>query len=169
MDVDPAFHSFPTTLSCPPRPRPPPLSLHCATQHLPTLQSHNMSPTTASEKEWARIKVQSLLSQILHHVAPRPSDVVIVGACCQCLHGGQPWESWECCIMTHNGVPVRGGGVVVSRAATCLWIPQAKSVSCYSSWLHGTAGGNFAGKKAWKGCSYGTPALKVLVCLQHST
>ena len=62
-----------------------------------------------------------------------------------------------------------GGGVVVSRAATCLWIPQAKSVSCYSSWLHGTAGGNFAGKKAWKGCSYGTPALKVLVCLQHST
>ena len=69
-----------------------------------------MSPTTAAEKEWARIKVQSLLSQILHHVAPRPSDVVIVGACCQCLHGGQPWESWECCIMTHNGVPVRGGG-----------------------------------------------------------
>ena len=74
-----------------------------------------MSPTTASEKEWARIKVQSLLSQILHHVAPRPSDVVIVGACCQCLHGGQPWESWECCIMTHNGVPVRGGGSSVTR------------------------------------------------------
>ena len=56
---------------CPPAPPP--------SQHLPTLQAFHMNPVRAADKEWAHMKTQSLLTQILHHVAPLPSDVVVIG------------------------------------------------------------------------------------------
>jgi hypothetical protein len=50
-------------------------------QHLSTLQDDSVRRARVDAKEWAHTKAQSLLSQILHHVAPRPWDIVVVGAC----------------------------------------------------------------------------------------
>ena len=48
---------------------PPPL---LATQHLPTLQQFYHSRARRQEKEWARAKHDSMFSQILAKLAPKP-------------------------------------------------------------------------------------------------
>jgi hypothetical protein len=137
------------------RPPPPP------SQHLPTLQGFHMNPVRAADKEWAHMKTQSLLTQILHHVAPLPSDVVVIGTRrgggATGGPGGGGGRSWR-------GAGEGEGGVCAPSSSTpCHVHVQATEATAHVNHVPilFLSGGNFAGKPAWKGSKYGTPALKV--------
>ena len=78
-----------------------------------------MGARRGADKEWARAKRDSMLSQILRHVAPRPFDLVVIGGNFDGMH------AWKRC---SYGTPMlkasdgEGGGVAGPTIAIVQWL-----------------------------------------------
>lgn len=62
-------------------------------EHLPTLQQFYHSRARRQEKEWARAKHDSMFSQILAKLAPKPQSIVVVGGNFQSAPARRGWKA----------------------------------------------------------------------------